>query len=51
MSFIYAAELWNSLGFFDKYLAPFILVAMIVGVLIGVYAVSLSIGIIVQRDN
>jgi len=32
------AELYKSLSFFDRYLAFFILLAMITGVLIGVYA-------------
>lgn len=34
------AELWQTLSFFDQYLALWILLAMIAGILIGVYAVG-----------
>ncbi|KIO30787.1 hypothetical protein M407DRAFT_145761 [Tulasnella calospora MUT 4182] len=33
-----ASELFNSLSFLDRYLAVFILLAMVCGILIGVYA-------------
>ena len=36
------AELWQSLSFIDQYLALWILLAIIAGILIGVYAVGPS---------
>jgi hypothetical protein len=43
------AELWRSLSFMDQYLAVWILLAMIAGILIGVYAVGPSASISTTR--